>query len=470
MSYAAAMTTSGLRAVAVAALLALACRAGAVTIKEYPVPAGLPDDPLPGSITVGRDGNLWFTLFGDPGDVGYFAPATPTAMTTVPVLHGAPTEITTGPDGNIWFTAYSELGEISLASPNSVTETWLPSDGPWFLALPQGITAGPDGNLWFCDNNSVRRFAPATPGSVTTIPVSVEHHSPVGITTGPDGNLWFTGDQIGRITPGSNQVTWFPIPSTPPGDTAEPWGITKGPDGNLWFTEHGTNRIGRIMPGSPNTITEFAIPTASSGPMDITVGCDGHLWFTELDAGQIGRIDPQSPNTIEEFPVPTAHSGPWGIVAGPDGGIWFTEYWGKRIGRVPVPCPRGASRTHLIDWNWRWRNSPVAVAAVGNLLYVPAKAGFAGLGIIASGMAYGLTLGSAEAASTIWRDTTGGDYFITPGMVRLENSPRFVGPDRPVAVHSSLPPEFVRPPRRWAQPPPSARVHRAAGSTHRAPQ
>jgi hypothetical protein len=83
--------------------------------------------------------------------------------------------------------------------------------------------------------------------------------------------------KIGRITPGSpNTITEFPIPS---GQGAE--GITVGPDGNIWFAEQfvggndGGDKIGRITTGSPNTITEFTIPTANGSPGDITTGLTG---------------------------------------------------------------------------------------------------------------------------------------------------------------------------------------------------
>ena len=71
------------------------------------------------------------------------------------------------------------------------------------------------------------------------------------------------------------------------------------------------------MPGSPNTITEFTIPTAHGSPSGITTGPDGNLWFTEVTGGQIGRITPDAPNTITEFPIPTANSRPFSIVTGP---------------------------------------------------------------------------------------------------------------------------------------------------------
>jgi len=177
--------------------------------------------------------------------------------------------------------------------------------------------------------------AAAWAATITEFPIPTAGSQPYGITMGPDGNVWFTeevGNKIGRITPGSvNTIAEFPIPGF------GPQGITAGPDGNLWFTEYFANNIGRITPGSPNTVTEFPIPTVGSFPSCITVGPDGNLWFTEYLGNKIGRITPDSPNTITEFPITTGRL-PQGI-AGLDDNLWFTEHLGNNIGRITVASP-----------------------------------------------------------------------------------------------------------------------------------
>jgi len=167
---------------------------------------------------------------------------------------------------------------------------------------------------------------------------------PEGITTGPDMNLWFTefdAGSIARILPSTpNTITEFNVSMS----DIRPAGITAGPDGNLWFVEITGNQVGRITPLSPNTITEFPIPTAGSDPQEIVAGPDGNLWFTEGLGAKIGRITPGSPNTITEFPIPSGQ-GARGITVGPDGNIWFAESFvagnegGNRIGRIPPGSP-----------------------------------------------------------------------------------------------------------------------------------
>jgi virginiamycin B lyase len=70
-------------------------------------------------------------------------------------------DITVGPDGNIWFTAYhgGHIGRVTL--DGTVTEVAVPEAGGL-----TGIVVGPDGNLWITDvdwmangsGNSIHRF------------------------------------------------------------------------------------------------------------------------------------------------------------------------------------------------------------------------------------------------------------------------------------------------------------------------
>src|SRR5687767_11207785 len=53
-----------------------------------------------------------------------------------------------------------------------------------------------------------------------------------------------------------------------------------------------------------------------------------------------------------------------------------------------------------------------------NLLYMPAKFTYATLGAITGGFAYVLTGFNYDIAKGIWVPSTGGDYVITPSMLR----------------------------------------------------
>ena len=64
---------------------------------------------------------------------------------------------------------------------------------------------------------------------------------------------------------------------------------------------------------------------------------------------------------------------------------------------------------------------------IGNLFYVPAKLAFAALGGLASGVTYVVTIGNSDAARSVWRTSTEGDYLITRRMVAEGELPRSFG-------------------------------------------
>src|SRR5690606_5319601 len=98
-----------------------------------------------------------------------------------------PRDITVGPDGNLWFTEVTgnKIGRITPDAPNTITEFPLPTAN----SRPLGIVAAPDGNLWFGESGSGKlgRISPESPNTIT------EYGIPAGdVTVGPDGNLWYT--------------------------------------------------------------------------------------------------------------------------------------------------------------------------------------------------------------------------------------------------------------------------------------
>ena len=295
--------------------------ASATTFIQYPT---LTDYSRPLNITVGPDGNLWFTESG-AGNIGRITPEGGITEYPIPAYYSSPWGITTGPDGNLWFTDSSGNKVGRITPSGQVTEFTIPTADTW----PAGITTGPDGNLWFTERRG-NRIARATPtGEITEFALPTPGSWPYAITAGPDGNLWFTeysADKIGRITP-AGQITEFGGLQEAYSD---PYWITAGPDGNLWFTELGSRRIGRITPAGQ--ITEFDMPTPESSPWGITAGSDGNLWFTEWGASRIGRITPVG--EITEHPIPAQDSTPHGITTGPDGRLWFTDWWTSSIWRA----------------------------------------------------------------------------------------------------------------------------------------
>src|SRR5687768_6814166 len=67
---------------------------------EYQIPT--PNSNSNG-ITIGPDGNIWFTEF-EANKIGRMTPDGLFTEFNVPTANSHPVYITTGPDGNLWFT------------------------------------------------------------------------------------------------------------------------------------------------------------------------------------------------------------------------------------------------------------------------------------------------------------------------------------------------------------------------------
>ena len=179
-----------------------------------------------------------------------------------------PIGITLGLDGNLYFTSVLNANTNAAANradqPIDRNHYRVPQVG--IESLPKllpgiGMTTMLDGNIWFAENDRPRgqflvhgrhrgvrplgqHFRPGTPPRRGRTPCRSS------TTLGPwDGKLWFTeanvnvsgtGDfsgttgSIGKIDPLTHTITEFSTPS--PADL--PFGIVdgpNGPDGNLWF-------------------------------------------------------------------------------------------------------------------------------------------------------------------------------------------------------------------------------------------
>jgi hypothetical protein len=68
------------------------------------------------------------------------------------------------------------------------------------------------------------------------------------------------------------------------------------------------------------------------------------------------------------------------------------------------------------------------LAVVGNIGYVPAKAGYAMLGGLIGGLTWAMTGGENKRhARYIWQESMGGDYLLTPGMLEGKQPIKFNG-------------------------------------------
>jgi streptogramin lyase len=240
---------------------------GAITV--YPL---RPDASIAG-IVEAHDGDLWFTEnFNNPHKgratdaIGRITPQGVT--TTFPAPAGG--AITIGPDGNIWFSGniqakkganYTVIGEVTATGHIKVFD--LPTTSPTGLssypvADPYSLISGPDGKLWFDDKaGQTEGIARISTGGklASTIPAGFDQD----LARGPNGLVWFLSyrgrgtDPLLSVATRSgivvtNDLSPQDLPYTPAGITNGPGGISNmavGPDGNLWLA-NGTSGILRI--------------------------------------------------------------------------------------------------------------------------------------------------------------------------------------------------------------------------------
>jgi virginiamycin B lyase len=85
--------------------------AGTGTFTSFTVPT---PNAEPACLTIGVDGNLWFTEYGS-NQVGRITPTGEFAEFSVSTMGSVPHDIVTGPDYNLWFTLSSgnKIGSVT---------------------------------------------------------------------------------------------------------------------------------------------------------------------------------------------------------------------------------------------------------------------------------------------------------------------------------------------------------------------
>ncbi len=296
----------------------------AASVTEFTAPAGL------GQMVTGPDGDFYFTA---PQAIVQAAPgAMPGTFvyTSFGPTVGQVNGLTVGPDGNIWFTESDRIGKLDIhTSTPTLTEY---GSG---LSNPKGITSGPDGNIWFTESGTNAIGNIDTNGTINEIslPGVPTNAGLDDITTGIDGALWFTEtnvDVIGRYLPGATT----PYTETPLSAGSAPTGITVGPSGYIWFAETGLFQLAYMK--SPGAVFEIGLQEGLNpypDPMELTMGPGTNvLWFTSNSGSGIGSYD-FTENTTS-FTATTSGGAPVGIATGPDGNVWFTDPQNNMIGQV----------------------------------------------------------------------------------------------------------------------------------------
>ena len=252
----------------------------------------------------------------------------------LPPGSGGTSVVTVGPDGNLWFTDNNANRITKSTTAGVMTAYPIPtanSNRTESLPAPMGTCGSPsapptrsaESPPRVCSRSS-RSRPPARPRTGSR-----------PARTGTSGSWRTATNKVAKITT-AGVITEYTIPTA----GTQPFSIVAGSDGNLWFTENGGGSVGRITPAG--VITEFPMPGAHT-TLIITSGPDGNLWAS-TGAGTVARIT--TAGVVTEFPLDTPHSGPNFITTGPDGNLWVSQIiggyrissitHGGRRHRVPV--------------------------------------------------------------------------------------------------------------------------------------
>lgn len=108
-----------------------------------------------------------------------------------------------------------------------------------------------------------------------------------------------------------------------------------------------------------------------------------------------------------------------------------------------------------------------SLTVLANVLYMPAKVGYAMFGGLTGGAAYGLTGGDYDTAQSVWDPSLSGTYVLTPGMLRGEQPIQFAGPVAPAPAGRSDA-SYAEAPLPDAPAPPSGHQQSAGGFSDQA--
>jgi virginiamycin B lyase len=284
-------------------------RATEVIITEYDLPR---DSIEPHDVIVGKDGNVWYSNFGEQ-NIGRMDPKTGkvTEIALPEFKKGWPQgslSLHSDKDGNIWFGMMYQgaMGKFNVATQKVETFS-LPAD--MNKAMTQVNMVRPestavDGKVWSQNNGfaALHRLDLKT-GEIETITPfkgaagSEESHNIYDIIPDSQNNIYFTDfaqQHIGRVDAKTGQTTLFELPTKA---SAPRRGMMDDKD-RIWFGLYRANKIG-MFDTKEQTFKEWEMPTAWSSPYDVTIDKTGDVWTGSMLNDRVSRLDPKTGKFVE---------------------------------------------------------------------------------------------------------------------------------------------------------------------------
>ncbi|GLW90602.1 Vgb family protein [Actinokineospora globicatena] len=341
-------------------------------VEHGPVPSSLPIGGVC-EVEFDRTGALWVEQYLS-SQVTRFEQATGRFTTfSTPMPLSVPGGMDVDLAGDLWLPQVTGNSLLRVdTADGSMTELPLPWANAFTLerlhlgiGLPNDLALGPDGALWFTLGglNSIGRYDPRT-GAWDRFPVPGEILGQVGalfgiIKPGPGRTVLFDLPQLNKVATldvDTHRFTQYVMP-TP---LSFPVGLRTAADGTIWVAEALGMKIAHITPGT-GQITEYPLlgvnglltslldglaigsignPLPMPGP--IAEAGDGNIYFAVSFpaafglGNQIARFNPTT-HQVRTWPTPSSASYPCDINVHDPTAIWFGLLTTNKIAHLPLP-------------------------------------------------------------------------------------------------------------------------------------
>jgi len=277
------------------------------------------------------DGMVWGTDMEASSLVG-LNPTTDTfRIVNISQSATSPYTLTIGPDGNLWFTVISSPAEVGRVSPDGAFSMIRFSNYTTFL--PTGLAFANASLAYYVgvdfpqDNGGLFAFNPQVSSSIVTprnIGGDLNLTSPNALAVTPTA-IWISEHGPARVA-AYNLTTgvWTPYPTSTVSytDTTLPYFIAAN-GSRIWFNEHYGNRIAEINT-TASSLTEYSEsnPPVTNGTQignDLTIALARNgIWFTATTANYIGFA---SASYVPSFSMSAVGSNSLAVATGQEGSV-----------------------------------------------------------------------------------------------------------------------------------------------------
>ncbi len=284
-------------------------RATKVVITEYDLPR---KDWQPHDVIVDRQGEVWFSDFGDQF-MGRMDPKTGKVESiALPLMKtdGSPKgglEIGEAPNGDIWVSGMYQGGvyrwerAANKVHAYKIPDQWQTPSTQESMVSPQHSDV--DGYVWTNDqqDHSLLRLDPRTGVYEQMGETKDAAGKPIpgyGMPTDLKNRpflLEFSGTRIGWFDPEKKVADVF----TTPFSGSRPRRGRVDAEGKLWFAEYGGNGIGMFDPKT-KSIKEWQLPIPWSQPYDVVASKGGaEAWTGSMLTDFVSRLDTKSGEVVD---------------------------------------------------------------------------------------------------------------------------------------------------------------------------